>query len=279
MKNLISFLSVIGLCAVFSSCATAIKTPNVELTKIQAEFNSEPQMDFIGFKIDSHYLSTTQEDDSVMSEFDLAKTIKNSNAIRNLGFTLESARIAQDKSAAYFGVYSSQELEQFKNSHRYISFVEIAQSKFNWDDNKTAHKVRSVIGGALLGEGSVFTIFGAYCKGLDSDDSAYESELGDTYLTLGIPSLIAGTILAASTIPPTKTKIKYEGLYNIYIYDTQSKELIRRESVSVNLNEKFEGSYDYDTASKNAVNNYISAKTANALLEKYQEINSWLKNR
>lgn len=282
------FIILSCACALLTSCATTIKTPNVELTKIETELNSTPQMDFIGFKVDSNILSTTQENDSVMSEFDQAKAIKDTKALRNLGYTLESARIAQDRSYGYFGIYSLQELELYKSSHRYVTFVEVAQSKFNWDDNKTAQKVRAGIGGGLLGEGLFCTIFGGVFKGIDFDESKYSNaeELNDTYDTLGnvylgigISSMVVGLGLLLSTEPPTKTDIKYDGIYNIYVYDSQAKELIRREAISVNINEKLEGSYDYDSASKNAVNDYLSAKISNALLEKYQELSRWLKNR
>lgn len=287
MKHFNTFI-FLCVCTILTSCATAIKTPNVELTKIETELNSTPQMDFIGFKVDSNILSTTQANDSVMSEFDQAKAIKDTKALRNLGYTLESARIAQDKSYGYFGIYSLQELELYKSSHRYVTFIEVAQSKFNWDDNKTSQKVRAGIGGGLVGEGLLCTIFGGVFKGIDFDESKYSNAkelnntydtLGNVYLGIGIPSMIVGLGLLLSTEPPTKTDIKYDGLYNIYVYDSQVKELIRREAINVNINEKLEGSYDYDYASKNTVNDYLSAKISNALLEKYQELSRWLKNR
>lgn len=43
-----------------------------------------------------------------------------------------------------------------------------------------------------------------------------------------VPFLIAALL-------PTKTKVNFTGLYNIYIYDTETKSLIRKEAVSVKL--------------------------------------------
>lgn len=288
MKKINLFLSLFVLCTFFSSCATAIKTPSEELTKINAELDS-PQLDFIGFKVDSNILSTSSGNNDVMSEFDQAKAIKETKALRNLGYTLESARIAQDKSAAYFGIYSLQEMELYKSSHRYVTFVEVAQNKFSWDDNKTGQKVRAGIGSGLLGEGLFFTIMGGIYKNMTFDEDKYsdaeslnkEYNTGGTaLLAIGIPSMIIGTaLLLSSAAIPTTTQINFDAIYNIYIYDSKTKELIRREAVPIKVNEKLEGSYNYDAESKNTVNNYLSVKITNALLEKYQELNKWLKNR
>ena len=290
MKNS-TFIAVLSsACIVLTSCATAIKTPSVELTKIETEVNSQPTMDFIGFKIDSNTLSTTSDDDDVLSEFAQAKAIKDTKSLRNLGFNLESARIAQDNSSAYFGIYSLQELALYKSSHRYATFIEVAQNKFLWDDNAGRKRVQAGIGGGLLGEGIILTICGIACKNMNFDKNKYSNAetmnetydlLGDVYLGIGITSDIFGVIglIAAST--PTKTEISFNGTYNIYIYiyDTQTNQIIRKEPVSVKIYDTLEGSYDYDNISKNAVHEYISAKVHNSLMTKYQEINRWLKNR
>lgn len=288
MKNS-NFIAVLSsACIVLSSCATAIKTPSVELTKIETEVNSQPTMDFIGFKIDSNTLSTTSDDDTVLSEFAQAKAIKDTKSLRNLGFNLESARIAQDNSSAYFGIYSLQELALYKSSHRYATFVEVAQSKFLWDDNAGWKRVQGGIGGGLLGEGIILTICGIACKNMNFDKNTYSNAesmnstydlLGDVYLGIGITSDIIGALGLIIASTPTKTELSFNGTYNIYIYDTQTNQIIRKEPVSVKIYDTLEGSYDYDNASKNAVNEYISAKIHNALLTKYQEINRWLKNR
>ena len=288
MKNSIFLAVLSSACAIFSSCATAIKTPSVELTRIENEVDSQPTMDFIGFKIDPNTLSSISNDNDTLSEFAQAKAIKNTKSLRNLGHNLESAKIAQDKSSAYFGIYSLQEMELYKSAHRYATFVEVAQNKFIWDDNATSKKVLGGIGGGLLGEGIICTLCGAFFKNTHFDENAYENakklndtynSLGNVYLGIGISSDILGIIglIAAST--PTKTDFIFNGTYNIYIYDTKTKEIIRKEPVSVEIFDTLEGSYDYDNESKNAVNEYISAKIHNALLTKYQEINRWLKNR
>ncbi len=288
MKNL-TFIAVLSsACAILSSCATAIKTPSVELTKIEAEVNSKPTMDFIGFKIDSNILSATSNDNDVLSEFAQAKVIKDTKSLRNLGFNLESSRIAKDNSSAYFGIYSLQELSIYKGFNRYATFVEVAQNKLILDDNSTSKKVLGGIGGGLLGEGVILTICGMACKNMNFDKDTYSNaktlnntydSLGDIYLGIGITSDIFGILGLITASTPTKTELLFKGTYNIYVYDTQTNQIIRKEPLYVEMHDKLEGSYDYDAQSTNAVNEYISAKIHNALLTKYQEINSWLKNR
>ena len=78
---------------------------------------------------------------------------------------------------------------------------------------------------------------------------------------------------------PTKTTVNFTGLYNIYIYDTETKSLIRKEAVSVNCEETFKGSYTYDESSKEIVRDYVSQNVYNALLKKYDELSTWLEKR
>lgn len=288
MKNSIFIAVLSSACAIFSSCATAIKTPSVELTRIENEVNAQPTMDFIGFKIDSTILSITPYNSAVLSEFEQAKTIANTSSLKNLGNLLETAKIAEDKSFAYFGIYSLQEIEAYKSKNRYVTFIEVARNKLLWDDNSEAKNTVAKIGGILGGTGGLFTGFGIAFKNIsiDEDDNKNADKInkaydryGDIFLGIGIPTGCIGLLLSCIAGTSTKTEIYFDGIYNIYIYDSQTNQIIRKEPVSVKIFETLKGSYDYDNASKNAVNEYISAKTHNALLIKYQEINRWLKNR
>ena len=95
---------------------------------------------------------------------------------------------------------------------------------------------------------------------------------GGICMGASVPFLIAALL-------PTKTKVYFTGLYNIYIYDTETKSLIRKEAVSVNCEETFKGSYIYDESSKEIVRDYVSQNVYNALLKKYDELSTWLEKR
>lgn len=286
MRKIFTLVFVSLLSCLLLSCATGITVGKTIPTYQISSFYDVPKMDFIGFKIDTNILSTSsstkvskgfwgnQEVDTIMSEFDQAKAIANTKSLRQLGYNLENSRIANNKADAYFGIYSLQEMELYKSDSRYVTFVEVAESKLNYKDNKGTKNVLAGVGGGLVLGGIPFVVVG----GIFNNDQAVH-DLAKGYMVtggivsaVGIPFLIAGLL-------PTKTEITFTGLYNIYIYDTQTKSLIRKESVSVQCAEEFKGSYSYDESSKEIVRDYVSQNVYNSLLKKYDELNNWVANR
>lgn len=283
-----NFLTILlSASIILSSCATAIKAPPVEAIKIKTELDATPQMDFIGFKIDSKHLQSISYSNNTLSEFAQAEAIRDTKSFKNIGRKLESAQIAKDKTFSYFGIYSPQDLELYKSTNRYVTFIDVVQSKFFWDDNAGARRVQAGFGAGLMVDGLFCTIAGIIYKNLKVDERQYQNAdtlnkaydmAGNIYLVAGIPAYIIGTVLTTFARKPTKTDFIFDGIYNIYVYDTTTKEIIMREPVEEHIFDTLSGSYDYDEASKNAVHEYISAKLSNAILLKYQKINRKLKN-
>lgn len=279
-KSILSFLCFASL--FLTSCATAITTAkNVEPFTLETS-NANVQMDFIGYKIDSNILSTTssiqtgvgtwtRKIETVMSEYDQARAISQTDSLRKLGYTLENASIATNKSSTYFGIYSLQELDLYKSSHRYVTFVEVAQNQLNYKDNSSEQNLWGGISGGLLGGGAVWLLCGAI---FSNDD--YLKDLTSTYLIGGGVISGVGLLAAIPALSPSKTQTTFSGAYNIYVYDTEKKALIKKDLVSVNASETFEGSYNFDDTSKEVVRNYYSKIIANELLKKYKEIDTWL---
>ena len=281
-KMLFIFLALMPL--TITSCATAITEGKmVEEYQIRTSFDN-PKMDFIGYKIDTNILSTSAGTkvsvgtwsanvDTVMSEFDQAKAIANTSSLRQLGFNLQNVGIANNKADTYFGIYSLQELELYKTDKKYVTFVEVAKSELDYKDNKTSRTVFGCIGAGIMGGGS-----GILTVGVAYQDSRYKEvrELANNYKTAGGICMGIGVPFLILALLPTKTEIRFSGLYNIYIYDTQAKALIRKDTVSVNCSETFKGSYDYDESSKAIVRDWVSKNVYNALLQKYDELNSWI---
>ena len=110
-------------------------------------------------------------------------------------------------------------------------------------------------------------------------DDPYVNDLAKSSMTLGGICMGASVPFLIAALLPTKTKVNFTGLYNIYIYDTETKSLIRKEAVSVNCEETFKGSYTYDESSKEIVRDYVSQNVYNALLKKYDELSTWLEKR
>lgn len=279
------YLSFILLPLLLTSCATAITVgKDITAYEVRSKFEN-PKMDFIGFKIDTNILSTTSSSkistgvwtrnvDTVMSEFDQAKAIANTKSLRQLGYNLEKNGIAYNKSDSYFGIYSLQEMELYKSNSKYVTFVEVAESKLNYNDNKSTKNILGGLGGGFLGGGLPLLIVGAAYSG-----DKYVSDLANAYKVMGGIFSVSGAVLTIGALTPTKTDIKFSGLYNIYLYDTETKALIRKESVSVNCSDTFKGSYTYDDSSKEIVQDYISKNIYNELLKKYDELNAWIVSR
>ncbi len=85
----------------------------------------------------------------------------------------------------------------------------------------------------------------------------------------GLGFLIAGSKEAESVI-------NFEGIYNIYIYDTQAKEIIYKDAVTLNSTDTFIGSYLLYKESQSAVSVYYAKLICNEVLKKYDKINQWL---
>ena len=274
------------LCALyvipFCSCVTAIKLQEVEPPiRLTSPFG-ESRMEFIGYKIDTNTLPTAssaktsvglwaRETDIVPSEFDQAKILMSAPALKQLGFALENSGIATNKSASYFGIYSLQELELYKSDKRYVSFVEVERSKLDYKENKSNNYSWGGVGSGFLLGGIPLAILGAAME-----DGKYTHNLKNFYTKFGIGCSIAGLLSFIPALIPAKTTIDFNGLYNVYIYDTETKALIRKDSVSVVLQKKFTGAYTYDESSKAAVHTYLSSVIANKILQKYDELNKWL---
>ena len=79
------------------------------------KISENPNMEFIGFK-------GYDADGSL-------KMMKKESNFDKFGSSLQFAGIAIDSAYTYFGIYSLQELEVYKSSKRYVTFVEVADFK------------------------------------------------------------------------------------------------------------------------------------------------------
>ena len=168
------FVSTLLTLLSLSGCVTPIKSvKSVQPYDLPPQINSAIKMDFIGYKIDTTILSTSATSKSspttwaietVMSEFDQAKAIAQIESLKKLGYILENSGIAEDKSSSYFGIYSLQEMELYKSKHPYVTFVEVAQSKLLYEENKRVKSAFGAIAGSLIAVGLPIAITGASYK-------------------------------------------------------------------------------------------------------------------
>jgi hypothetical protein len=227
---------------------------------------TDTKMEFIGFRGTFETLG---------NDFDVWQNFRNDTVIARLGSVLQSRGIAYDQSFAYFGIYSLQELAVYNSRQRFVTFVEVERNNFTYSYNNRNQQIWGGVAGGFLGGGIPLLILGSAWSG-----DEYLGDLGDTYRSMGILFSLAG---AASLIPaliPAKTTITFHGIYSIYVYDTENKEIIFRDTVSVGpLMERFNGSFEHPETNKNAVWDYYSTLAINQIIGKYDEIYRFLDAR
>lgn len=278
MKKLTPIIFIVALAAALSSCATAISVGKVQEYKLTVT-NPEPVMDFIGYKIDTSLVPTVSDSSAegdewtanintvmVMPTVDQAQAVTITKGLGNLGQNLESVKLANNKAHSFLGNFSLQELELYKGDSRYVTFVEVAKNDFKYYDNGATKLPFGLSGAGLATTSAISTFFLL---------PTLEPVLYVPSMLLGVPS-VPLLILA---FMPSKTKVSFDGAYNVYVYDTQAKSLIAKDTVSLTWDKTFKGSYMYDKESKDALENYVGQEIYNVLVKKYDELNRWLKNR
>lgn len=269
----------------FISCASTMTFDKNVSIKVPQEFQikDSPDLEFIGFKADANNLSTgngesvkivgcfTTEKYNFPSDFDLWKTYKTETSLKNLGSILEKSNVAYDKSFSYFGIYSLQELELYKSDKRFITFVEVNKNHLGGtvkDDYIWPGAISLGLGLGLISGGSIWAIE-------DSDNYLGLGDKGKVMIGIGVGSTALGTIFCAL---PAKTTLKFTGEYQIYVYDTKDKKVIYKDVVSISKTDTFKGSFFNESTNKYEVYNYYGALVDNAILNKYVEVQKFLKN-
>jgi len=96
---------------------------------------------------------------------------------------------------------------------------------------------------------------------------------GKVLCGIGIGSSVLGAILLTQ---PAKTTLNFEGVYQIYVYDTQAKEIVYKDAVTITESDVFSGSYFNEGTDKNAVNNYYATLVYNEILKKYASVDQFI---
>jgi len=268
MKQKIALVVVIVL--IFNIILTSCSSGPIQLdesVKVQESMHGlTPSMEFIGFK---------GTPDILGSDYDMWQKFKKDTAIAKFGDVLESKGVAYNKSFAYFGIYSLQELAAYTSQKRYVTFIETEKNHFTYRSdsermNKWFMPVFASVGGLLATGGLVSTI-------------ALSGELESPYnlipllgVVLGAPTLIFGFTLGKEAY----TIINFSGAYTVYVYDSLTKEIIYKNTVIVGpLENKFKGDYNDSDTDKNAVLNYYATTTFNSIIKEYDAIYKFLETR
>lgn len=217
MKKILYFVFFVATFYLLPSCKTytALAVDTVEPYSIK---QSEPKMDFIGFKNMSRY----------------------NELLVNFGEDLQKLQIAEDRTNFYLGRFDLQELASYSGNHRYVSFVDVVRQSYTHsdivDDNQDMK-----LAGWLIGSLTCFTLVPVYVPLL----CCYK---GNT------------------------TEVVINAEYNLYVYDTQTKELVKSEKVSINQKELLNGRYSHKNTNQKAVNSHYKTLLRNKLLIAYEKV-------
>lgn len=225
------FLLILATIALFASCQTEMSLENPE-DSIQLESNfTVPNMEFIGFKGQGSFGQVTQSDiDGIIG----------SSALKNLGGNLQYAGIASDMSDAYFGIYSLQELETYKNKKRYVTFVDMSDFKLTY-----------------------------------KDVTNYGVQLTGAFLTGLIVTAPIGAVMMLAA--PYKTEMHLVGTCRIFVYDCNTNTVIGTENIVVNQTDTFKGLWPRTSSDgRSAIYENYGVILSNAILEKYSKIKTVL---
>ncbi|WP_296324664.1 hypothetical protein [Treponema sp. UBA3813] len=224
--KMFGFALLLSLLA-FISCQTEMElTESIDSYQFEESYKT-PNMEFIGFKAgDAQWGNSSRTDWG---------QIKNTQSIRSVGSALQFGGIAVDESSSYFGVYSFQEIKEYKNKKRYITFIEIPDFDLTYTTNE--------MDGARIA-GIVFCSTG-----------------------VGLP---IGLLLIAH---PYKTTMYMKTNANIYVYDAQIKEIIYKKNVSSTAEKEFKGIwYRSSEIGKQKIYDYFASIMANELLKEYDNV-------
>ena len=260
------------LCEFLTSCSTTPITEIPEVEDYQVTSQAEKSsLEFIGFKMDPQKL--------IYDQLVTAKSISATDDFKKLGYNLEKNNFGIDKSNLYFGLYDVQEFQNYKNKKRFITFVDIEYNSLKYEISGKFKWVWATLSGLSFGSSLGLLKSGTDIKpqrgspGYSALKKQYE-----TYITAGLITSLIGAGFLIPALKTPKTTATFNGTYNIYVYDTQTQSIIRRETISIKETAEFKGVYTANQESQDKVMEYYSKLISNKILQKYEEIALWLNN-
>lgn len=219
LKN-ISFGLLVAL--LFSSCHTALVGVNT-IQPIQC-VQSKANMEFIGFK-------NARRNDVLLKDF---------------GAELERNNIALNRQGFYMGVYSLQELETYKSTMRYLSFIDVVSQSYSKND-AIKDNDGLAIGGWLIAGLTCFALFPVYVPMMCCADA------NECLITL-------------------------KGDYQLYVYDTKEKKIVLTQPITVEQSDRYKGQFTHKETDQEEVNKHYRTILYNALLENYAHAYDFVRN-
>lgn len=158
----------------------------------------------------------------------------------NFGEDLQKMQIAEDRTKFYLGRFDLQELSSYSGNHKYVSFVDVEQQSYTHSD-LVADNRDMKLAGWLIGSLTCFTLVPVYVPLL----CCYKGNI---------------------------TEFSLQAKYNLCVYDTEKKIIIRSEPVDISIKEQLDGRYSHKETNQKVVNLHYKTILRNKLLEAYEKI-------
>ena len=289
MKKHLYMLTLLIPLLLIGCASTPIKEVELpEVTKIPLpEKESAPvQMDFIGFKSNINLLSVAisnsttdsflinlfggseKENAEYISDYEYWRDIRDSSLLKQFGQRLVQDNLAEDETSLYFGDYTPQDLAVYTGQNRYVSFVDVLETKITYHDTGNTQKSWATTGAVTFVTGSASLL-----SMLDTkyDFKNFSSEEMTTFC-LSTAGVAVGLIAFIPSFTKPKTRFNFHGKYAICVYDTQEKKLIKRELIEIDQEDVFTGSFEADHTDKTEVYRFYGQTVANRLLKEYRSL-------
>ncbi len=138
---------------------------------------------------------------------------RNNEMFKEFGADLERTNIAVNKQNYYMGAFSLTELDSYKASMRYITFIDIVRHAYSHND-AINDNIDMYNAGVIIASLSLGTLIPVY-----------------------VPLLCAWD--------KNDCEMMLKGEYNLVIYDTQEKKIILSSPFEINYKKLFKGQYSY----------------------------------
>ena len=214
-------LYIFCVACLFASCHTVLQVPTVERSTPQVE---KPSVEFVGFK----------------------NLSRNHIMFKEFGSALERANIAVNKQSYYMGTFSLMELENYKSSMRYISFIDVVRHTYSHNDaindNIDMYNAGLII--ACVTTGLLFPVYVPLFCAWDKNDC----------------------------------EMALIGEYNLIIYDTEKKQIVLSSPFEIHYQEQFKGQYSYKKTDTKQIDEQFKNMLYNEFFEQYLHAHQYLRD-
>lgn len=223
MRNIKTFMAIAIIAMAFASCSTPLKV--AEVKPVMEKPYEKENMEFIGFK----------------------NANRNQALIKDFGAELERRHIALNRQDFYMGVYSLQELETYKSTMRYISFVDISRLRNVWNDN-VYDKDGLELGGWIIAGVTCFTLFPVYIPMICASHKNY-------------------------------CQLDVSCVCTLHVYDTLKKEIVLSFPIEINDSQVLKGQYSHKSTDRDAVTRRTQNMIYNDLLKYFDRAYTFIKEQ